>query len=268
MEFEMIRGIGATASALLGVLLLAWAPPASPDAQLYQPAALRADLEEMYRRLKGAHIDLYAFKPRAEMDRAYAETLSRLDRPMTRMQAQVMLQTFLARAKMGHTRIDFPHQAWAAFRAGGGKSFPLAIRPVGGRVWVTDNMSGSDAVKRGDELLALEGEPIGGWLARTGRHVSAETTYMRDSLLEFEFARLLWLEIGQKERFHRHPAPGRTAVRCRAVRPHTRGGDRLCRRPVADPGPRHPAAPGADAGGGHRLSSPGALLQRRGRDRS
>ncbi|NBB14042.1 hypothetical protein GVN21_01580 [Caulobacter sp. SLTY] len=197
----MIKGIRTVALALIGLLLLAAAPPASPDSQLYQPAALRADFEEMYRRLKGAHVDLYAFTPKAEMDQAYAATLARLDRPMTQMQAQVLFQTFLARARMGHTRIDFPHQAWSAFRAGGGKAFPLVIRPVGSRVWVSGNMSGSDQVARGDELLALEGQPIGAWLSRTGRHVSAETTYMRDSLLEFDFARLLWLEIGQKDRF-------------------------------------------------------------------
>ena len=51
----------------------------------------------------------------------------------------------------------------------------------------------------GDEIVSLDGTPAGQWLERLGAHVSAETPYLRDSLLEFWFPRLLWLELGGPE---------------------------------------------------------------------
>ncbi|WGM37450.1 S41 family peptidase [Caulobacter sp. NIBR1757] len=190
--------------ALIAALALApavSAQPAAPPpvAEAIAPEALRADFTDLYSRLRTAHIDLYAFTPRADLDRAFAATLKGLDEPLTRSQAEVRFQRFLALAKMGHIRIDVSRQPWEAYRAAGGKAFPLSLRVANGRVWVAD--AAVAGARRGDELISLEGQPMARWLVRTGATVSAETPYMRDSLLEYWFPRLLWQEIGPRDTY-------------------------------------------------------------------
>jgi hypothetical protein len=191
--------------AMIAALTLASAPHARTKGaaaapETFSAEALRADFQEMYDRLKIAHIDLYAFTPKPVLDRAFDEALQSLNRPMTKDQAEARFQLFLAQVKMGHTRIDPGRQAWSAYREAGGKAFPLSLRVVDGRVFVAD-VTGASQVLRGDELVTLNGRPSRTWLDLTGAHVSAETRYMRDSLLEYWFPWLLWEEVGARERF-------------------------------------------------------------------
>ncbi len=171
---------------------LAAAPARAGEAVAFAAADLRADFAHMYERLRAAHIDLFAFTPRPVIDRAMAASLAELTRPMERLEAAKRLQRFLALARMGHTRTDEPYHAWAAWRQSGGAGFPLRVRPMGGRLFVTGGVGAAP----GDELLAINDTPASRWLERCGAYVSAETDYMRQALLETGFPRLLWLAAG------------------------------------------------------------------------
>lgn len=96
----------------------------------FTPAELRADFTAMYESLRSAAFDLYAFTPRAVLDRASRAALAELNRSMTLFEAQIRFQKFAALARMGHTRVDFPRAVWAQHLKEGGKVFPLAIRVV------------------------------------------------------------------------------------------------------------------------------------------
>ncbi len=169
--------------------------PSGPRAVI-APDRARSDLTAMYAGLQSAHVDLYAFTPKAQLDRAYRTTLRELDRPLTRGELALRLQTFAAKVRSGHTRIEPAGEAWRAYRDAGGKAFPLVVRVVGERVYVARNLSGLSTIAHGDELLQLNGRPIGEWVARATRHVSAETPYMARSFLEYRFGELLWQEVG------------------------------------------------------------------------
>ena len=174
--------------------------PAANEAR-FAPEALRADFDQMYRGLKAAHFDLYAFTPRAELDRRYAQVRGTIDRPMTKLEAKIVFELFAAEVRMGHTRIDSPTAEWNSYRKSGGRGFPLSIRIVDGRVYVAGNLSGLDGIEAGDELVRLNGQSLPSWLERTEKHVSAETSYMAHSLMEYDFAIYLWVELGAVDAF-------------------------------------------------------------------
>jgi hypothetical protein len=192
------------AALLAGVT--AAAPPqaaggATGDEPLFSSVQLRADLKQMYRGLRAAHFDLYAFTSKPDLDRRYREVYAALNRPMTRFQAQTQFELFAAAVRMGHTRVDSPESEWQRYRQNGGKAFPLQLRVDDGHAYVTQNLSGVAALQPGDELMSLDGESMRAWLARTERHVSAETRYMADSLMDYDFAIYLWIERGAVDAF-------------------------------------------------------------------
>jgi hypothetical protein len=201
MGTGILRGL---CGVLLGIAMGASSASGASDQSgepRFAPAELRADFAQMYRGLQAAHFDLYAFTPKPELDRRYAQVLAKIDRPMTKLEAKVLFELFAAQVRMGHTRINSPTAEWNAFRESGGKGFPLSIRIVEDRVYVAANLSGLDAVRPGDEITRLNGQSMQSWLKRTERHVSAETSYMAHSLMEYDFAIYLWVEQGAADAF-------------------------------------------------------------------
>ena len=174
---------------------------ASGKERLYSPEALREDLDQMYRELQAAHFDLYAFTTKSELDQRYRQARASLRQPLTLLQAKTQFQLFAAAVHMGHTRVDSPASDWRRYRQNGGKGFPLQIRVVDGRVYVAENLSGVDEIKPGDEIKSMDGQSMKRWLERTERHVSAETAGMAHSLMEYDFAIYVWIELGAAESF-------------------------------------------------------------------
>jgi hypothetical protein len=218
---------------MLGALLCntvgASAADPPPGDSVFSPEELRADFAQMYRGLKAAHFNLYAFTPKRELDKRYGQLMGQINRPMTLLQAKILFELFAADVRMGHTRVDSPTADWNAYRKGGGKGFPLQIRIVDRRVYVAENLSDLDAVRPGDEITRLNGKSMAHWLQRTERHVSAETSAMADSIMEYDFAIYLWVELGAVPGFdlalessgsapHDLYLPARTAEEMQAAR--------------------------------------------------
>lgn len=164
------------------------------------PQEIRADFAELYSRLAASHFDLFARRGKNEYDALFHAMTAAFDRPMTAFEVRVAFQKFMAFGRVAHSRIEFPSDVYGAYRDSGGRALPVSIRVKGGRVFVAEN--GGDAlIAPGDEIVALNGSPIDDWLARSGKHVSADNDYMLHTLLENRFAALLWLELGPVDRF-------------------------------------------------------------------
>ena len=227
---SMRRGVlGAMLGALLCNTVGASAAGAPPGESVFSPEELRADFAQMYRELKAAHFNLYAFTPKRELDKRYAQLRGQIDRPMTLLQAKLLFELFAAEVRMGHTRVDSPTADWNAYRKNGGKGFPLQIRIIDRRVYVAENLSGLDALRPGDEITRLNGKTMAHWLQQTERHVSAETSAMADSIMEYDFPIYLWVELGAAPGFelaiensglgqHDLYLPARTAEEMQAAR--------------------------------------------------
>jgi C-terminal processing protease CtpA/Prc len=195
------RGLAAV-TALLATIF-AGAAPAAPTAldEILSAAAIREDFSDLYRRLQAAHFDLYVRASRSSYDRLYRTSAAAISKPESRFEAARRFQLFVAFGRVAHARIDTGYQAWRAHLDGGGRAFPLNLRIVNGLPFVVANASGLDSIAVGDRVIALDGQPIGEWLARARRHLSADTAYMADALLELDLPMLLWLEAGPRDAF-------------------------------------------------------------------
>src|SRR3569832_1879093 len=113
------RPRGACRMKLTGMMVAALcatlAGPAAAE-RLYAPREIRQDFATMYRGLKSAHVDLYAFTPKSELDAFYAKELAGFDTPLNEIQVKDRFEQFLSHIHMGHTRIDFPYDQKAAYK--------------------------------------------------------------------------------------------------------------------------------------------------------
>jgi C-terminal processing protease CtpA/Prc len=202
-------------SALLALVLCACAGPGRLATDTLTPEAVRADLTSLYEGLQRAHFDLYANTPRAEYDALYTEMLAGIDEPMSRAQAQILLQRFAAAGHVAHATLGFPNEVYEAFREADGRAFPLGVQIEAGRIYVSQNLSGLDGIAPGQEIVSLDGESATTLLSRLGRNVSADNAYLLHAQLGPQFAALLWLERGEVETFRvelRQPGGGTTTT--------------------------------------------------------
>lgn len=190
------------------VLLLSGGTPGFASEVVEQPAedrfsreAVQADFRHLYQTLRAAHVDLYVYRSREAYDRCFEDMLATIDGPMSRLEVTRLFMPFVAFGQVGHAKIDFPVQDYIDYALAGGTLFPLDIRVVDGRVFITHNYSAEPALAPGAELLAINGRTVGDWLDQVGRFVSAERPYMVHAQLEAMFPRLVWLAQGQVETF-------------------------------------------------------------------
>ena len=162
---------------------------------------LKEDFKTLYARLARAHYDVYAHRSKDEYDRLFEEMLAGLDSPLTRHEAEVRFQRFVAYGNVAHARIAYDRAPYDEYREQGGKVFPVYLRIVDGRSWVEANYSGNRALEAGSEIVAINGTPMTDWLERTSRYLSADTPYIAHSLLEFQFPMYLWEEAGAIDTF-------------------------------------------------------------------
>jgi hypothetical protein len=189
----------ASIAAVLALAVFA-AAAQPPSERRFEPAEVKADFAELYAKLAASHFDLFARRAKSEYDALFRATMAGFDRPMNATEIRVAFQKFMAFGRVAHSNIAFPSDAYGAYRDAGGRAMPLSIRIKDGRVFVVDN-GGVAPVAAGDEIVALNSQPIADWLSRLGAHVSADNDYMLHTLIENRFAPLLWLELGAADRF-------------------------------------------------------------------
>ncbi len=198
-------GIVAVLSSSLFAAVAACAVPESSVAQTaeprHAPAQLREDFDALYTGLQAAHYDLYVRRSKADYDALHQRMRAELDVPLTTAEARVRFQRFAAFGRVAHARVELPTDAWDTYRSQGGKAFPLFLRFVDGRAYVQDDISGSDAVDEGDELLTVAGLPVQDWLAPVRALVSADNDYLNDTQLETRLPLLVWLAHGEQAMF-------------------------------------------------------------------
>jgi hypothetical protein len=172
----------------------------APDAVI-APDVIQAEFADLYATLQASHYDLFARTSRADYDAMFARMRAEIDRPMTRAEIAARFQGFMAFGQIAHARIDAAGDSYAAYRAAGGRAFPLGIRVADGRLFIADNGSGLDTLAAGDEILSINGRPTAFWLDSAARQLSADTPYMLGAMLEWSFRRVVWSEIGDVAAF-------------------------------------------------------------------
>lgn len=167
----------------------------------FTPAELQADFERLYGGLQSGHVALYANHSKTEYDALFEATSASLTEPMTLYDAYLAFQKFTAYGSVAHASVNRPMDAFGSFQRRGGRSFPIFLRIVDGVSYVGEDYSGSSDIASGDRILSINGTPTEMWLERAAQHISADTDYIANSLLEFRFPRYLWVELGEVKSF-------------------------------------------------------------------
>ena len=186
---------------LIGLSLLAAAQETATDNELpvFTPEQIRADFEFMYEGLQSANYDLYAFIEPDELDTRYQEFSEGFDQPMTRFDAEVAFQQFVALADQAHTKVESDFSGYFAHLAEGGAMFPLDVAVWEGQLIVTGNASGVAEIVPGDRIMAIESKEVADLLPRLVSHLSAESPEFAYVLLEMYMPLVIWLEMGRSD---------------------------------------------------------------------
>jgi C-terminal processing protease CtpA/Prc len=167
----------------------------------YSAADVRADFKQLYQMLQDSHADLYARRSKPQFDALYQQMRKGFDETMQLNDIRTAFQRFVAYGRVAHARIDEASTAYEQFRVSGGKAFPLHVRMQNGRAYVAINLSSNQQIAVGDELVTLDGKPLRTLLPLLGEYVSADNPYLRDTLMEHQFPRLIWQLWGAKQQF-------------------------------------------------------------------
>ncbi|WP_258807700.1 S41 family peptidase [Pseudidiomarina sp. CB1] len=175
-----------------------------PQAPVVYPAEqIRFDLQQLYRDLQLGSYDLFAHTPKAEFDIIYHDMLRNINTPLSQLEAHKRFMRFAAVAKIAHTRIDFPVDAYKEFMMRNGKTLPIDFSVTPQRVSVAAYFDNNETspIQVGDELIAIDGQPVDAWLASVQAYIAADNPEIMASLTEGLLVPLLWLHQGERDSY-------------------------------------------------------------------
>lgn len=167
--------------------------------ELLGPAQLRSDFHELRERLYASHIDAFVERPRAELDRQFDRLQSELDEPMTRAQAALIFQRFVAYGNVAHARVEDAGLAFVEHIEQHGGLLPFDVRLRNGEFFINEVYPGAEALRLGDRILAIDGQAADAFRAGLHEELSADNAYLADTLIELEFPRVAWQRLGSSD---------------------------------------------------------------------
>ena len=132
------------------------APLGAVQSSTFQPAQLQQDFDVLRRALEEAHGGLYRYTPKTELDKTFAASRARLNRPMSPLEFGAVLSDALAAIRDGHTRLEYDEATTKALSSA--RLLPLRVAYEGGRLVVVGNDSSVDrSIRPGMEFVSVNG---------------------------------------------------------------------------------------------------------------
>ena len=140
---------------LLGSLLIALSGLVAP-AQTITPAQARTDLSYLKRKLDLLHPGMGFYTPQPRMEQLYDSLYNRLTAPMDYLTFYHHVSPFVTALKDGHTNLNHRKNYIGKHT----RFIPFYIRPVGTQYFISHNVSADTNLRRGTELLTINGHTI------------------------------------------------------------------------------------------------------------
>jgi hypothetical protein len=141
---------------------LTWLLVAMPGRaqDILSPEQLRSDFTLFEKAIKEAHPGLYRYNTPAHFDSILAQTMLKLDRPMTRQEFYRVLLPVAVQVKCGHTKFH-PDENWSDnYYFGTKKVFPLKLYIHGDKAWMIDSYDPEIKITRGAEVISINNLPM------------------------------------------------------------------------------------------------------------
>ena len=196
--------IGLLALGLLGMVYSCFAQKTSLFAiQLpaYSAVAVSHDLDYVYQTLQASTYNLFVTTPKAVYDREFNRLKASLvgQDSLSQVETSKLFQRFVALAQLEHCSVAPPFGAvFTHYKASGGTLFPFTVQINGEQVIIKQNYSSNNSFAEGDQILAINGKPIGLYLKDIYSILSGESDYFKSTLVSlYSFPKLLWEVNGQ-----------------------------------------------------------------------
>ena len=186
---------------LLSLFFLIWFFQLS--AQQYSKTAVLFDLEYLKTSLEQTHFNLYAYTSKKDFERNFTKVKYSIQKDsFSSLEVKKLFQQVISKVNNGHTRIPFPVQEYIAYAQNGGTLFPLEVAVEEGRALVRKNWSATTTIRKGDELLRINGMALQDVFENIYPQISAERLYFKQAQLEnMSLPRFYWLVFGEQKRF-------------------------------------------------------------------
>lgn len=198
----------------LSMLILFLVPArAADDVSSFTQQQVKTDLDILYQSLIDTHYNPYAYITPEALEDKYNSIKSQITQPNYSLLETIRLyQQLVSFIKNGHTEIDFPAASYLSYAENGGTVFPLDLAFENGMALVRANYSinnysssyhsKSKEIKKGAQLLAINGVSIDTILEKIMPQISAERRYFKLAKLEvLSFPRYYWYVFGQSNTF-------------------------------------------------------------------
>lgn len=132
---------------------------AQVDSELLSVEKLKADLQILKENLEAIHAGLYTYTTKAEMDAHFDDLATKMTKPMSEVDFYRLVLTLNDKIKNGHTLI-IPPESWSKYVAKEAVHIPVDIYTTKDKVFVLRNFSTNESIKRGSEIISIDGVPI------------------------------------------------------------------------------------------------------------
>lgn len=144
---------------LIGVVATLSQVVAQENNQTLDADSLISDIDLLGRMLDEVHPGTYRYLTRAQLDESLNRLKEQASRGLTEQQFYIKLSQLVAQVKCGHTYLN-PWNMKRSVRErmfGKQQYLPMGLTIVGDRIYVTENVSGMEGLKRGAEMLSMNG---------------------------------------------------------------------------------------------------------------
>ena len=134
----------------------------APSANNLPSAKLLEDVDVLQRVYESAHPGLYRYNTKDQMDAHFAALRAEFARDRTLADSYIAFSQFLAKVKCGHTYANFFNQPKEVVQSlfSGKNRVPFCFRWISGRMIVTRDLSPEPKLKRGSEIVTINGIPV------------------------------------------------------------------------------------------------------------
>lgn len=187
----------------LSALSLSLFSQAQPKPTKISATQAKEDLDYLYKTLQQTHYDLFVNTEKSVFDNRLAALKAGLKDSVNMLEFHRMVQPFTALSELAHCSSEFPFRSdYGPYIQAGGTLFPFSVEMEGEKVFISANYSNKKEIERGDEIISLNGRPIETVMADLYAHLSGESHYLKNSLInQLEFARVFWLVYDEVKSF-------------------------------------------------------------------
>lgn len=151
------------------------AEPASATyaAMMLTPEQANSDVMLMRTALEEAHPGLYRYVPKSEIDAAFDKLEKRVKTPITDVELYGEISLMLATIRCDHTKVEFS-DAVTKYRRNIPTHLPFRFKLFDHHMFVFGGDGTQNALRRGTEIMAINGQPVGTVLKRIERAISVD----------------------------------------------------------------------------------------------